>query len=118
PVSTDKGWGWADQPNSSWRSFLRNEVSEKYKIIGSNLGNEDHNLVVNLVNNIKSEKNQFLLHGDCGVHNFIFESVQLKGVIDPTPVVGDPLYDLIYAFCSSPDDLTKETIDLVLGQLR
>lgn len=30
-------------------------------------------------------------------------------MIDPAPVIGPPLYDFIYAFFSSPDDLTKET---------
>ncbi len=57
------------------------------------------------------------MHGDCGVHNFIFNDGELFGVIDPIPVIGDPIYDLIYAFCSSPDDLTKETIDSAVSQL-
>jgi len=60
----------------------------------------------------------FLLHGDCGVHNFIFNDNQLSGVIDPSPITGDPLYDFIYAFCSSPDELSKETIDLVVSYLK
>ena len=38
-------------------------------------------------------------------------------MIDPTPVFGEPLYDLIYAFCSSPDDLTKETINSAASHL-
>nr|WP_239587430.1 phosphotransferase [Bacillus pakistanensis] len=45
-------------------------------------------------------KGPFLLHGDCGVHNFVFKGGSLSGVIDPTPVLGEPLYDLLYAFCS------------------
>lgn len=32
------------------------------------------------------------------------------GVIDPSPMVGPLLYDFIYAFCSSPDDITMETL--------
>ena len=40
----------------------------------------------------------------------------LHGVIDPLPVLGDPIYDLIYAFCSTPEDVTKETIDYAMKQ--
>ena len=51
-----------------------------------------------------------MLHGDCGVHNFVYDQNVLKGVIDPSPIVGPVLYDFIYAFCSSPDDLSLETL--------
>lgn len=67
---------------------------------------------------LEEEREAFLLHGDCGVHNFIFDGGRLKGVIDPTPVIGDPLYDVIYAFCSSPDELTIETFYSILDQIR
>ncbi|WP_249872853.1 phosphotransferase [Oceanobacillus saliphilus] len=105
------GWGWADQPVDSWQSFLLNEIVEANKIIASRLDSDDFQFVSNLVKKNSTYSKPYLLHGDCGVHNFIFNGRQLSGVIDPTPVIGDPLYDLIYAFCSSPDDLIKETID-------
>ena len=38
-------------------------------------------------------------------------------MIDPTPVLGEHLYDLIYASCSSPDNLTRETIDSAVSHL-
>lgn len=64
-----------------------------------------------LVAGIPQRNLKYLLHGDCGVHNFVFaENGTLTGIIDPDPVVGEPLYDLIYAFCSSPDMLTVDTI--------
>jgi hypothetical protein len=53
---------------------------------------------------------KYLLHGDTGVHNFVFHEEELKGVIDPSPMVGPMLYDFTYAFCSSPDDLNLETL--------
>lgn len=56
------------------------------------------------------------MHGDLGFHNFIFQENKLHGVIDPLPVLGDPIYDLIYAFCSTPEDLTKETIGYAMKQ--
>lgn len=111
------GWGWADQPTDSWQSFLTNEILEANKIIGSRLDINEHDFVFKLVQKIRSEISPYLLHGDCGVHNFIFNEQQLSGVIDPTPVIGEPIYDLIYAFCSSPDDLTKETLDYAMSHL-
>ncbi|RFU61216.1 aminoglycoside phosphotransferase family protein [Peribacillus glennii] len=116
-VSNNIGWGWADQITDSWQNFLINEVVEANKIIDGRLDREDHNFISNLVKKIPKDTKPYLIHGDCGVHNFIFNDGQLSGVIDPAPVIGDPLYDLIYAFCSSPDDLTKETIDYAVSHL-
>lgn len=117
-TTNDRGWGFADEPVESWQEFLLDNIKEANKRIGSHLDNEDYNLVLHLVQKHHTVNRPFLLHGDCGVHNFIFKEGQLNGVIDPTPVIGHPLYDLIYAFCSSPDDLSKETIDSVFDILR
>lgn len=106
-----KGWGWADDPADSWQSFLNSRFLEARKVIDSHLTHDDHNLVLHLIQKNNFAENRYLLHGDCGVHNFIFNDGQLNGVIDPAPVIGPPLYDLIYAFCSSPDNLSKETIE-------
>jgi Ser/Thr protein kinase RdoA (MazF antagonist) len=62
-----------------------------------------------------------LLHGDCGAHNFLFESGsaeeheqarvgRLVGVIDPDPLLGYPIYDLAFAFVSWPNGLRPEAI--------
>lgn len=118
PVDNSKGWGWADQPSVSWQSFILDKINEANNILHSRLDKSDYNLVLDLVEKNSKGKEPFLLHGDCGVHNFIFNNGQLSGVIDPTPVIGEPLYDLIYAFCSSPDELTKETIDSAVTLLK
>jgi aminoglycoside phosphotransferase len=110
-VPNNIGWGWADQPAESWQNFLLNELVDAKKLIQSRLEPNHHHFVFSLVEKISHDSKPYLIHGDCGVHNFIFNEGQLTGVIDPTPVIGDPLYDLIYAYCSTPDDLTKETID-------
>ncbi|TCN20521.1 aminoglycoside phosphotransferase family protein [Mesobacillus foraminis] len=117
PIPDVVGWGWADQPADSWENFLINEILEAKKWIDSRLGRDDHDFVITLVKKIRLEIKPYLIHGDCGVHNFIFHEQQLCGVIDPAPVIGEPLYDLIYAFCSSPDDLTKETFDYAVSHL-
>jgi hypothetical protein len=111
------GWGWADELTFSWKSFILNRMLETNEILYPYLEKEEIQFVLSLVETIMEEREPFFLHGDCGVHNFIFQDGKLCGVIDPTPVIGDPLYDLIYAFCSSPDDLTKETIDSASSHL-
>lgn len=118
-VETEGKWGWADEPSSSWKEFLLQRASGATTILKNSLTEEDHELIYTLIKNKKSETvNQpYLLHGDCGVHNFIFEESKLTGVIDPTPVIGPRLYDLIYAFCSSPDDLKIETIEAAANTL-
>ncbi|MEH6987616.1 phosphotransferase [Cytobacillus firmus] len=110
PVDSSGGWGWADQPSESWEIFILDKINEANKILHSRLDNSHYNFVLELAEKNSKDKEAFLLHGDCGVHNFIFRNGQLSGVIDPTPVIGEPLYDLIYAFCSSPEELTKETL--------
>ncbi|MCM3664879.1 aminoglycoside phosphotransferase family protein [Mesobacillus subterraneus] len=111
--SWESRWGWIDEPAESWKDFIVSRISEAENNLQFTLLAEDHKLVHSLINKQGrySTENPFLLHGDCGVHNFIFEDGELCGVIDPSPVIGPPVYDLIYAFCSSPDSLTKETID-------
>ncbi|WP_409296513.1 aminoglycoside phosphotransferase family protein [Peribacillus sp. SCS-26] len=110
-------WGWADEPAESWQSFLMDRIIEANSVLHSRVNQDVFPLVRNLVQKIRMEGEPFLLHGDCGVHNFIFKEGRMCGVIDPAPVFGPPSYDLIYAFCSSPDELTKETIDLAADQL-
>ncbi|WP_442597575.1 phosphotransferase [Neobacillus sp. D3-1R] len=111
PVHHASGWGWADEPSKSWKEFLLKRVEEANGVNNPILGMDDYHLVNNLIESVILETEKpFLLHGDCGVHNFIFREGKICGVIDPLPVWGSPVYDLIYAFCSSPDDLTIETI--------
>ena len=112
-------WGWKEEPVGSWQDFLLKRVMEANENLKTYIIEEDFHIVLEFVHstNRHTHSNQpFLLHGDCGFHNFIFKEHKLYGVIDPLPVLGDPIYDLIYAFCSTPEDLTKETIDYVVEQ--
>lgn len=109
---TDK-WGfWLEDPCQTWRDFIDQGVEYARINVGSLLPTEDYYKVKSFVGNIsKGEGHErFLLHGDCGIHNFVFDQKTLTGVIDPSPIVGPLLYDFIYAFCSSPDDLNLETL--------
>ncbi|WP_404454900.1 phosphotransferase [Oceanobacillus kapialis] len=119
-VPKNMEFGYADELTNSWHGFLGNEIIEVNKILNSHLAVDEYKFLLNTFRSLKNKdiiREPFLLHGDCGVHNFIFNEGQLKGVIDPTPVIGYPLYDLIYAFCSSPDGLTKETIDSAVSHM-
>ncbi|WP_243523269.1 aminoglycoside phosphotransferase family protein [Bacillus pseudomycoides] len=110
-------WGWKEEPVDSWQAFLLERVMEANETVKSYITEEDFHTVLKLVhssNRTRYSNQPYLLHGDCGFHNFIFNEHKLYGVIDPLPVLGDPIYDFIYAFCSTPEDLTRETIDEVV----
>ncbi|MDT3496287.1 aminoglycoside phosphotransferase family protein [Bacillus toyonensis] len=113
------GLGWKDSPVQSWNEFLTVNVMEAHENVRSYISDEECRLVFKLANSPNRGAGidePFLLHGDFGFHNFIFQENRLQGVIDPLPVLGDPIYDLIYAFCSTSEDLTKEAIDYVMKQ--
>jgi hypothetical protein len=120
-ISAEKGWGWLEEPLSdSWSDFLQRSIVEARIIIGGLLPEEDYDLVMQIPRATYGSGNPdaYFIHGDCGVHNFIFDSSILKGVIDPTPMIGPPLYDFIFAFCSSPDELTMDTLLGSVGSLK
>ncbi|TXC92823.1 phosphotransferase [Metabacillus litoralis] len=114
------GFGYTDDLKTTWADFFLHELIEANNVLKQHVAIEEYHFVLNVLEELKnqeSERRPMLLHGDCGVHNFIFNKRQLVGVIDPTPIIGYPLYDVIYAFCSSPDDLSKETLDLAVSYL-
>lgn len=104
--------GWQEQ--FSWKKFLQQEVMEAEAIIGSYLSDEDVALIMQVVRS-QPREHLYLLHGDCGVHNFLFQEGALCGVIDPLHLFGPPMYDFIFAFCSSPDSLDEETLQYGLS---
>ncbi|HDR7794525.1 TPA: phosphotransferase [Bacillus luti] len=118
-VSEADSWGWKESLVQSWTEFLRMNVMAAHENIRSYISDDEYKLVLKLAsspNRGAGIDRPFLLHGDLGFHNFIFQENKLNGVIDPLPVLGDPIYDFIYAFCSTPEDLTKETIQYVMKQ--
>lgn len=115
-----KGWGWIDEPVESWREFLLQRVDGAREILLSTLGEGDIEMILDILqqpDRYEALNVPYIIHGDCGIHNFIHSNGKLTGVIDPTPILGDPLYDLIYAFCSSPENLTIETIHSAASKL-
>ncbi|CAM3877820.1 phosphotransferase family protein [Alkalicoccus chagannorensis] len=116
-VPKERGWGATDEPSASWQDFLLEEIEEAQRVIGTHLEESDASFVRNLVLQTSEKKEPHLLHGDFGVHNFLFHEGKLSGILDPAPVLGDPVYDVVYAFCSSPEELHLQTLEEIESEL-
>lgn len=107
-------WGrLGGEPRQQWVDFNMKRLEYARENIGDLLPYEDYVSMKGIVERLavyESKEEKYYLHGDTGVHNFVFQQNQLVGVIDPSPMVGPILYDFTYAFCSSPDDLSIETL--------
>ena len=104
------GFGYLNEETSSWSRFLKDETTY------SSLNLKDHIPSHTIVNNcIETLENypfdKKLLHGDFGTHNFIQENSKLVGVIDPMPVIGDSLYDLLFAVVSNVNILSSFSLE-------
>jgi len=108
------GWGRLEYPLRTWREFTEISIEEARSNLGNVLTAADYSFVKSQVSKLFGENTaqgeQYLLHGDAGVHNFVFEDSSLIGVIDPSPMAGPLVYDFMYAFCSSPDDIHVDTL--------
>lgn len=109
-ISEEQSWGRLEMPRTSWAEFNRISLEGARQNVGELLPAGDYEKVQALSDRISYAGEKYLLHGDTGVHNFVFHNNRLQGVIDPSPMVGPVLYDFTYAFCSSPDDLNLETL--------
>ncbi|MCP1311947.1 phosphotransferase [Paenibacillus tyrfis] len=103
-------WGRLALPRDSWLEFNERSLEGARENIGRLLPTEDYDKVQALIERISKVETKYLLHGDTGVHNFVFHKFKLTGVIDPSPMAGPVTYDFTYAFCSSPDDLNLDTL--------
>lgn len=115
-----RGWGYLQAPHAAWSAFLEEEVvDEASASLADVLAPEDHRLVRRLARSPRRQRSYgYFLHGDCGVHNFLFRDGQLVAVLDPGPLVGEPVYDLVFAFCSKwPDELSPATIEAAADAL-
>lgn len=106
--STSKpGFGYIGEEVDSWSEFLSTEAFHR-----NNIDAIDKNIVIDAIRLI--EKYPFekkIIHGDFGTHNFIEENGNFVGIIDPQTILGDPLYDILFAICSNVDLLNAYTID-------
>ena len=103
-------YGYIEKPSTSWSEFLKEEVNDASKIF------PDSANFLPIVNEAISELNKFpfekkLIHGDFGAHNFIKRDEKFIAAIDPTPIAGDPTYDLLFALVSNIDLIPFLSID-------
>jgi hypothetical protein len=129
PGAPGKRVGWvAELPDGAedggrltWPEFLGERMSHRHALLAGYLPEEDGQLVERLARaaHRREEGPLYLLHGDCGAHNFLFEPSSggeptevgpLAAVIDPDPMVGYPVFDLAFAFVSWPNGLEPEAI--------
>ncbi|CAM4010788.1 phosphotransferase [Saccharibacillus endophyticus] len=115
PHQNLRAGAWVPHSQESWKAFNLAGIEEARSNIGDALSSEDHEQVMEQAEKLFEDNlagvEQFFLHGDTGVHNFVFDKSALIGVIDPSPMIGPLLYDFLYAFCSSPDDIDMETLE-------
>lgn len=110
---SENEWGRIGYSRASWKEFNETSIAKARNNIGNVLSTEDFEFVRTQVINLFNDEyrgKQYLLHGDTGVHNFVFDQSTLIGVIDPSPMIGPIIYDFLYAFCSSPDDINLDTL--------
>ena len=110
----------ADTPESQredWRHTLADRVRDRHHVLAPHVSAAEIQLVVGIARSERRLKNAplYLLHGDCGAHNFLFHPgpngpTSLRAVIDPYPFAGCPIYDLAFAFVSWPHQLAPEDI--------
>ncbi|WP_308634885.1 aminoglycoside phosphotransferase family protein [Paenibacillus silvisoli] len=96
----------------AWRNTIVEGLHFAKNEIGDRLPDADFELVKSFAEGYSKRIHGrvVLIHGDCGVHNFVFRDRKMLGVIDPNPQLGPLLYDFMYAFVSSPDDLNLDTL--------
>ncbi len=105
-------FGYIYQPSASWGDFLKTIVHERSLEFP-----ESFNYLPKVYDAVAElEKYPFekkLIHGDFGTHNFIKENGKFVAAIDPIPLAGDPLYDLIYALLSNVAFLPHLSLDFL-----
>ena len=103
-------FGYLNEEVSSWSRFLKDEITySSFNLKQYIPSRKVVNKCIDVLENYPFDKK--LLHGDFGTHNFIQENGKLVGVIDPMPVIGDSLYDLLFAVVSNVDLLSSISLD-------
>lgn len=105
-----EGYGYFLQLVDSWDSFLRSEIEHSSRNTKDYISNPS--LVNKCLDSLKKYKfTKKVIHGDFGTHNFIEKDGKLVGFIDPDTVIGDPLYDTLFAIVSNVDILQTITLE-------
>lgn len=104
----------------SFADFLINQTNEAYFYIQDIFSREELRKIINLIREVYDDpvfNQKYLLHGDLGFHNLFYSENKLIGIIDPDPIIGHPIYDLMFAYSSSPRQITPESLEECLSLL-
>ena len=98
----DKFYGYIyDNEGMSWCDFINAEINyARPRLEPFNIDEKIFDKCLQVIGKYNIDK--YLIHGDFGAHNFIIDNEENLNVIDPMPVVGDPLFDYYFAILSIP----------------
>ena len=105
--TSKSGFGYLGEEFDSWSEFLAHEAFHR-----PNINDIDKQIINNAIKTL--EKYPFdkkLIHGDFGTHNFIENNEKFVGIIDPQTILGDSLYDILFAICSNVGLLNTYSLD-------
>ena len=105
---------------ATYSDFLKTQAKEAYQRIDSELGPDSLQEVLDLITDVYTDDSfsrKYLLHGDLGFHNISHTENNITGIIDPDPIAGHPIYDLLFMFCSRPWQFNPDDLDELLKQL-
>ena len=110
------GYGYLYEEVSTWSEFLLDEIADSTKTLVAYI--PDNSIVLDQVKILEDYKfDKKLIHGDFGTHNFIKVNGKFAGVIDPMPVLGDSLYDTLFAIVSNASVIKNISIDKIYSLL-
>lgn len=105
--TSKSGFGYLGEELNSWSEFLLHEAFHR-----PNIDDIDKQIIdeaIKVLEKYPFEKK--LIHGDFGTHNFIENNEKFVGIIDPQTILGDSLYDILFAICSNLDLLNTYSLD-------
>lgn len=109
-LSDKEGYGYYLEKVDKWTDFLKSEIEDSEKHLTDYI--KDNTFVYDCLNKLKEYSfAKKVIHGDFGTHNFIKRNGKMVGVIDPDTVLGDALYDTLFAIVSNVDILQTITYE-------
>ena len=114
PTYEKEGFGYLGEETKTWIDFLKEEIKYSSENVPENIC--ENSFVYKAAESLEKYKStKKLLHGDFGTHNFIEINGNFVGVIDPMPVAGDSLYDLLFGICSNVKLLSSFSLEELLN---
>ena len=114
PTYEKEGFGYLGEETKTWIDFLKEEIKYSSENVPENIC--ENSFVYKAAEDLEKFKfTKKLLHGDFGTHNFIEINGNFVGVIDPMPVAGDSLYDLLFGICSNVKLLSSFSLEELLN---